>query len=415
MTSPKYYGFIVVGCGGVGSSTLYRLAKSTPGNIGVLGIEQFQLGHDHGGSQDYSRIVRYSYAGPEYVALARGAYDAWAEMEEESGIQVLHKCGGLDLAKKNTVEEERLNLYGASMDAEGIEYEVLDGLELHQKFPSFSPKVDMVAQYQKDGGLVNAALANAVHIQLARKYGAEVLENTKVLKLSRARNGKVMVYTSKGNFICDRVIVTAGAWLNDVLKSVGVHIPVTVTQEQVTYFGTPHMKEFTHKSFPYIIYHGEERYIYTLPVYGNSGFKVGIDAGGPEVTASTRNYIPDPERVKYCQDFLKDVLPRALGPILYTKTCLYTMTSDRHFVIDTAYRTGFPDVVICCGAGHVFKFASVMGRILTDIAMERKLKYDISTFTMDRPAITDLNFKKCFVLGEQETEVSAAYQAKSKL
>lgn len=74
-----------------------------------------------------------------------------------------------------------------------IRYEVLDGLELHQKFPSFSPKVDMVAQYQKDGGLVNAALANAVHIQLARKYGAEVLENTKVLKLSRARNGKVMV------------------------------------------------------------------------------------------------------------------------------------------------------------------------------------------------------------------------------
>lgn len=55
------------------------------------------------------------------MALARGAYDAWAEMEEESGIQVLHKCGGLDLAKKNTVEEERLNLYGASMDAEGIE------------------------------------------------------------------------------------------------------------------------------------------------------------------------------------------------------------------------------------------------------------------------------------------------------
>ena len=53
------------------------------------------------------------------------------------------------------------------------------------------------------------------------------------------------VYTSKGVFSCQKVIVTAGAWINHVLGTVGVHIPLRVTQEQVTYFATPHVKEFT--------------------------------------------------------------------------------------------------------------------------------------------------------------------------
>ncbi|PIK39139.1 putative sarcosine oxidase isoform X5, partial [Apostichopus japonicus] len=361
------YDYIVVGCGGVGSSTLYRssckqeLAKkpslayqsrkqtelSTFLAPGVLGIEQFQLGHHYGGSQDHSRIIRYSYSEKEYVALAKGAYDAWSEVEEDSGIQVVYKCGGLNVALKNTRAEGRLKTYADAMDINGTEYESLEGIQLHQKFPSFAPKSNLVAQYQKDGGLVDSALANAVHIQLARKYGADVLEHTTVRKITRAPDGKLIVSTSNGDFCCKKVVVTAGAWLNDVLKSVGVHIPVTVTQEQVTYFGTPHMKEFCHKRFPHMIYHGEGKDLYTLPIYGNSGFKIGIDAGGPEVTPSTRNYTPDPVRVKYCEEFLKEFLPRSVGPILYTKTCLYTMTSDRHFVIDTAFQTGFPDVIIC--------------------------------------------------------------------
>ena len=54
----------------------------------------------------------------------------------------------------------------------------------------------------------------------------------------------MQVYTTKGDFLCRKVIVTAGAWMNEVLSSVGVKIPLTVTQEQVTYFATPNIKEF---------------------------------------------------------------------------------------------------------------------------------------------------------------------------
>ncbi|KAJ8041174.1 Peroxisomal sarcosine oxidase [Holothuria leucospilota] len=415
----NYYDYIVVGCGGVGSAALFRLARNSRGNESVLGIEQFHLGHDNGGSQDHSRIIRLSYAGSDFIALADGAYKAWAEVEDESGIQLVQRTGGLDIAEKNTQGEARLKACAETMDAAGIKYEFLHGIQLHQKFPSFSPKANTVALYQKDGGLVDAALSNAVHIQLARKYGADVLENTVVRNISRAPDGKLCVSTSNGTFRCKKVVVTAGAWLNKVLKSVGVHIPVTVTQEQVTYFGTPHMKEFTYKRtlrFPYFINHTAR--VYAIPIYGNSGFKIGMDAAGPSVTPDTRTFVPDEKRVKYCVDVLKDLLPRSLGPILYTKTCLYTMTSDRIFVVDTAYRTGFPDVAICCGAGHVYKFAAVMGKILSQITLDQRVSYNLNEFTLDRPAITDPNFKKNFVFVDNiisKTKNSSAVGAKAKL
>lgn len=149
-------------------------------------------------------------------------------------------------------------------------------------------------------------------------------------------------------FVCRKLIVSAGAWINHVLGSIGLHIPVYVTQEQVTYFATPHIKEFTKEkyttiikslqfsnpfastyvhswyknafysickfllivSYPIWIYHSEKYDFYGLPIHGNSGSKIGIDAGGPVVTADSRNFNPDPVREQACIDHLKKTIPR---------------------------------------------------------------------------------------------------------
>ena len=74
------YEYIVVGCGGIGSAAAYWLAREAGGE--VLGLEQFALGHDRGESQDHSRIIRLSYHAPEYTALTRHTYAAWAEVED---------------------------------------------------------------------------------------------------------------------------------------------------------------------------------------------------------------------------------------------------------------------------------------------------------------------------------------------
>ncbi|XP_053376207.1 monomeric sarcosine oxidase-like [Mercenaria mercenaria] len=392
----KVYDYVVVGCGGIGSAALYWLSKRA--GSGVLGLEQFELGHDNGGSQDHSRIIRMAYHDDIYTKLTPEIYKTFAVVEEESGIQLVYRTGGLLLAKKGETEN-LARKYADAMATHNIPCEWLSGSQLRDRYPQFTTDDNYVAVYQKDGGLVDAAMTNAVHIQLARGNGASVVENCAVLRLTRNKTGNVAIHTSKGEFVCKKVVVTSGAWINHVVGSIGVHIPIYVTQEQVTYLATSHMKEYVKEKFPIFFYHSSSHDIYGMPIHGNSGFKIGVDAGGPFVTPDTRSFTPDPVRENQCIDFLRQVLPTSVGPILYSKTCLYTMPPDRNFVIDTCHKTGFDDVIICNGAGHAYKFAGLLGKILSEMAIDGNTQYDISPFTLDREALKDPNYTPVFFMG----------------
>ena len=92
--------YIVLGLGGFGSAAAYWLARRA--GTEVLGLEQFELGHVRGESQDHSRIIRLSYHTPGYVELAKFAYRAWAELERDSGDQVVLRTGGLDIGPRES-------------------------------------------------------------------------------------------------------------------------------------------------------------------------------------------------------------------------------------------------------------------------------------------------------------------------
>lgn len=47
--------------------------------------------------------------------------------------------------------------------------------------------------YQAEGGLVDAAVANATHIQLARANGATVIDNCPVVKIETLPSGEAKV------------------------------------------------------------------------------------------------------------------------------------------------------------------------------------------------------------------------------
>ncbi|PVD25419.1 hypothetical protein C0Q70_13075 [Pomacea canaliculata] len=257
---------------------------------------------------------RLTYHDDRYTRLTPATYEAWAQLERESGQQLVYKPGILQLALKgetDVIMEE----YATAMDRHHIPYDRLSSEQLRARYPQFTPPPNMVALYQKDGGLVDAALGNSTHVQLARGNGAVVLDLCPVLKISRTADGKMEVVTTKATFTCQRVIVTAGAWINRVLGSIGVQLPITVTQEQVTYFATPHIRDFTKDKFPVWIYHAKTNDFYGLPIYSNSGAKIGIDASGPVVTTDTRTFTPDPERVNACRQLLRDILPNVSGAL----------------------------------------------------------------------------------------------------
>jgi sarcosine oxidase len=116
--------------------------------------------------------------------------------------------------------------------------------------------------------------------------------------------------------------------------------------------------------------------------------------GGNEVTADSRTFEPDPLRIKRQEEFLAEHLPGFLGPEMYTKTCLYTIPPDQHFVVDVVPEA--PRVSVAVGAGHAFKFASLIGRILAEIATNGRSRHPIDTFTLDRAALTDPSWGRAF-------------------
>jgi sarcosine oxidase len=113
--------------------------------------------------------------------------------------------------------------------------------------------------------------------------------------------------------------------------------------------------------------------------------KVTQDAGGKAVDPDTRDFAPDEDITARVRGFLAQHLPGALGREHVVKTCLYTLTPDRDFIVDTLPE--YPNVHVAVGAGHAFKFASLIGRILSDFVIDRRTQTDISSFSISRPIL----------------------------
>ncbi len=384
------YEYIVLGCGGIGSGAAYWLARRAGAD--VLGLEQFELGHRHGGSQDHSRIIRLTYHHEDYTRLTPHTYTAWSTVEEESAVNIVTKTGSIEMALKDGPYQKDIEVYAGAMDAADIPYERFGGDEVMRRYPHFKLAEEVDALWQADTGIADAAKGNAAHIGMARYHGATILDHCPV-KTIRPFEGGVEVESENGTFTARRLIITAGAWMDQVLADVGLDLKTTITQEQVTYYATSNLCEFAVGNFPIFIWHGEHVF-YGFPIYGEVATKAAIDASGPAVTTNTRTYEADAVREAQMDAWLEKHIPGFLGPKLYTKTCLYTMPKDRNFVIDT--HPEHPQIILCCGAGHAYKFASLLGKILSQLAIEGKTEHPIRPFTLQRPAITDPAYEAAF-------------------
>lgn len=373
------YEAIVLGLGGIGAGALYWLARRLGGE--VLGIEQFALGHDRGGSQDHSRIIRYSYHHPVYVRLAADAYRAWGAVEEDSGERLVHRTGGLDLFPEGGAIPAAD--YLESLEACDIAHERLGAREIHRRWPAFQLPDSVWGLFQADGGLVAAARANQAHLAAARRYGASIRQQAPVTA-ARSVDGEVEVTAGGETWRAGRLIVTAGAWSNRVLQHFGMHLPLTVTREQVAYLAAPDLTGFAPDRFPIWIWMDEPSF-YGFPVFGEPAVKLAEDVGGEETTAEGRSFEPDRAALARLYAWCERYLPSAMGPEHLVKTCLYTLTPDRDFVLDRL--PGHPQVLIAIGAGHAFKFASVLGQVLAELALDGTTGAELSSFSIDRPIL----------------------------
>jgi sarcosine oxidase len=384
------FDYIVIGLGGIGSAAAYWLSRSAGSK--VLGLEQFELGHVRGESQDHSRIIRLSYHKPEYVEFAKQAYIAWKTLENDSKNEVILRTGGLDLWPPNAFIP--MSDYIESLDACHVPYEIWNADEIRKWYPQFCIEDGTTGMFQSDAGIAAAARANFAHQKMARENGAILKEHTKVMSIFE-KQGEYEVNLQDGFYRGRKLILTAGPWSNELLSKFDVELPLTITQEQVAYFVPNDLQEFAPDRFPIWIWMDEPSF-YGFPVFGEAAVKAGQDVGGKEVTADSRTFDLDLDAFERLQKFMKKVLPSAMNKLLYTKSCLYTLTPDRDFVIDALPQN--PNCFLAIGAGHAFKFASVIGKVLSELAMQGTTESNIDLFRLDRPILKEKNPHKSFLV-----------------
>jgi sarcosine oxidase len=376
------YEYAVVGLGALGSATAWQLARR---GSSVIGLERFAIGHERGASHDSSRIIRHSYHTPDYVRLTFEAYEDWAALETDAGEPFVTVTGGLDLFPPGCAI--RPDDYTSSMTACSVPFELLDAVEVADRWPSYVLPEGTVAVHQARTGIVPAARGTAAMQRQAVARGAVLRGESGVTAVRDLGSAGLEVEAGGVTYRVRRLVVTADAWTNDVLRHLGTQIPLTVTQEQVTYFTPERPDDFAADRFPVWIWMDDPSF-YGFPTYGEATVKAAQDCGGPVVTADDRSFEPDAERGKLLADFMAQTFP-ASGPATRSKTCLYTLTPDRDFVLGAL--PGHESVLVGLGAAHGFKFAPTFGRLLADLAMTGTAgtPVDLTPFRLDRPALTD--------------------------
>ena len=373
--------YLIIGAGGMGSAAAYHLARD---GRSVLLLEQFEIGHTRGSSHGESRIIRLSYEHPTYVQLAQAAYDLWAELETDAGTALVQRTGGLDLsAPFNPIFEARI----ASLSALRIRREVLTTDDIHHRFPVFRVADGTIGLYQADAGILPASQCVRVMIDRALHYGAVVIEHSPVRSIRLDDHG-ADVQTNQAAYRCRKLIISAGPWAGPLLASLGISLPLAVTLEQYAFFHVQTREKFQPDRLPVFIHHGgpagSQRFdYYGFPIFGHTGVKVGEHHAGPVVTADTRTFEVDAQRLQRLSEYARATLPATNGEVLQAATCLYTNTPDQHFIIDRL--SAHPHVVFAAGfSGHGFKFAILVGRILADLATRGNTPYPIDLFSLKR-------------------------------
>ena len=367
---------IVIGVGGMGSSTLYNLAKR---GRRVLGLEQFDIPHAEGSSHGVNRIIRLAYyEHPSYVPLLRRAYELWSEIESVTGEQLLYKTGSIDTAPSGH------EVFEGSLEScllHDIPHRVLNHAQINEEFPGYQLPPGHMGLLQGDGGFVLSERSIVAYANAAMSTGAEI-HAREVVSGWEPDQGGVRVFTDRGEYTAERLVITAGAWTSGMVPILD---DLAVPERQVLAWLQPiDGSLYTPEVFPvFNAYFDEGRY-YGFPVYGIPGFKVGRyhhleEVIDPDFAIKTVNS----EDEAVLRSAVERYFPKANGTTMTLKTCMFTNTPDEHFIVDLLPAN--PQVAVAAGfSGHGFKFASVIGEILADLAINGETAHNIDLLKIDR-------------------------------
>lgn len=377
----KRYDVLVLGLGAMGSAAAYHLARR---GVKVAGIDPYPLGHDHGSSHGETRVIRMAYfEHPSYVPLLRRAYQLWSQLERDLPEPLYHPCGVLQVGPPGG---EILTGLDQAAELHDLPLTRLSAEAITRRFPGFTaPAPDHEARFEAQAGILRVEAAVRAHGEGARAAGAELYLGHFASQLAFEDDG-VSLTVGGERLHGRRLVLTAGAWAKALLHDLGV--PLQILRKASVWIrpNTPHYG--LNQGAPAFLYETNDGVYYGLPAVSERGMKVAEHSGGqvleaPLPMSGEARGDPTPAEEARPLAFAARCLPGLSHEVGHRALCMYTMTPDQHFLIDRHPK--HKAVVFAAGfSGHGFKFASVVGEVLADLALEGGTAHPIGFLGLSR-------------------------------
>ncbi|MBP2267802.1 sarcosine oxidase [Pseudarthrobacter sp. PvP004] len=355
----------IIGLGSIGSMALWQASHLTDS---VVGFEAYSPAHARSAVGGDTRLFRMIYRGnPAYYPLLERSRGLWAELEAETGQDILTRCGGLSIGSTGGHYISHLL---ETTRSTGAEHQILSREEMAGRYPQHNLRADDIAVYDPNAGALRTDRAVAAAITAAETNGASVKTNTPIDSITETDDG-VVITSGANSWTFERVIVASGGWSQRLMPA---HLKDATQTRRVflTWFLAKEPAEFAPERFPIFIRIYSDRSMYGAPAVDGATVKATLDGRGAPTPAadSVPRDLTDAE-ISETTETVSEFFPGLIPNIVRSDAYPDLFTADGQplmgFLDESSriyYATGFS------GAG--FKMATGYGEIAANEALGKR-------------------------------------------
>jgi glycine oxidase len=361
---------LIVGGGVIGLAIAYALARE---GMAPIVLDRAELAREASWA-GAGLIPPESARGVEnpLVALRSQSarlYPAWSDaLREETGIDVgYRRTGGVDVAITDS-EDQLLRNAAGRWRAEGIEFERLAPGDIARVEPALSRDLKSVYFLPDRAQVRNPRLLRAL-IEAVTKRGGRLKPWHGVQGFDVHKGRVVAVKTAERDIACGKVVVAAGAWSGQLLKSLRLDVPTPPVKGQI------------------VLLRGNRCLLRRIVEHGNN-YLVPRDDGRILIGATEESAGFDTRPTALgARDLLDFAL--TLCPVLAEAEVEATWAGLRPGSVDAkpyiGIAPGFENVVIATGHKRAgLQLASGTAEVVVDLLLDRTPGIDLSAFRPDR-------------------------------